>query len=288
MPLNLFFASALTLYAPSIFPDSGAGTFLDWLSNSILVCAIVTTLIIWFARKATRNMTLVPGNTQNFFEAVVQQLYDLVESVVGKHMVHRVFPLLATLFIFIIVSNWFGLLPGVGSIGWGHESAHGFEVSNPLLRPATADLNLTLAMSFIFMIFWLYWSLSEVGLKNFLNHIFGVKGGLKGAMAVLLAPIFIFVGLIEVVSIAFRPVSLSLRLFGNIFAGENLLTAMITLGKDLGLPVWISYIFSFTIPIPFYFLELLVGLLQALVFTLLCSVYIQLSTSHDEDEAGEH
>jgi len=91
-----------------------------------------------------------------------------------------------------------------------------------------------------------------------------------------------------VVSIAFRPVSLSLRLFGNIFAGENLLTAMINLGNDLGLPTWVSYIFSVTIPVPFYFLEILVGMLQALVFMLLCSVYIQLSTSHDEEEVGHH
>lgn len=289
MSLNLPLATALTLDAPTIFPmGEGGGSFIDWLSNSILVCALIALLILWFARKATKNMSVVPGPTQNFFEAVVQQLYDLIESVVGKHMVARVFPLLATLFIFIIVSNWFGLLPGVGSIGWGHESAHGFEVTAPLLRPATADLNLTLAMSAIFMVFWLYWSLAEVGLKNFLNHIFGVKGGLKGVMAALLAPIFIFVGLIEVVSIAFRPVSLSLRLFGNIFAGENLLTAMINLGKDLGLPVWISYIFSVTIPVPFYFLEILVGMLQALVFMLLCSVYIQLSTSHDEEEEGHH
>ena len=199
-------------------------------------------------------------------------------------MVARVFSLLATLFIFIIVSNWFALLPGVGSIGWGHESPQGFEVTTPILRPTTADLNMTLAMATVFMVFWLYWSISEVGLKNFLVHIFGSKGGLTGIMAVLLVPIFLFVGVIEVVSIAFRPVSLSLRLFGNVFAGENLLTTMITLGKNLGLPEWLAYPMSVVIPIPFYGLELLIGLLQAAVFMLLCAVYIQLSTSHDEEE----
>jgi F-type H+-transporting ATPase subunit a len=104
-------------------------------------------------------------------------------------------------------------------------------------------------------------------------------------MAMLLAPIFFFVGIIEIVSIGFRPVSLSLRLFGNIFAGENLLITMITLGKTLGVPGWLSAIISVIVPIPFYFLELLVGLLQAMVFVLLCAVYIQLSTTHDEEEA---
>jgi F-type H+-transporting ATPase subunit a len=285
MPLTTLFAAVLTLDAPTIFPKGdGSGSFLDWLSNSIFVSAIVSLLIIWFARKATRQMSVVPGPAQNFFEAVVQSLYETIEGIVGHHMVARVFSLLATLFIFIIVANWFALLPGVGSIGWGHASAQGFEVTAPLLRPTTADLNMTLAMATVFMVFWLYWSLSEVGVKNFLNHIFGVKGGLTGIMAVVLIPVFLFVGVIEVVSIAFRPVSLSLRLFGNVFAGENLLTTMITLGKNLGLPEWVAYPMSIVIPVPFYFLELLVGLLQAAVFMLLCAVYIQLSTSHDEEE----
>ena len=285
MPLNTLFAAVLTLDAPTIFPKGdGSGSFIDWLSNSIFVSSFVALFIIWFARKATRQLTVVPGPTQNFFEIIIQSLYDTIEGIVGHHMVARVFSLLATLFIFIIVSNWFALLPGVGSIGWGHESPQGFEVTTPILRPTTADLNLTLAMATVFMVFWLYWSISEVGLKNFLVHIFGSKGGLTGIMAVLLVPVFLFVGVIEVVSIAFRPVSLSLRLFGNVFAGENLLTTMITLGKSLGLPEWLAYPMSIVVPIPFYGLELLIGLLQAAVFMLLCAVYIQLSTSHDEEE----
>lgn len=285
MPLNSLFATALTLDAPTIFPKGdGGGSFVSWLSNSIFVSVIVSLFIIWFVRKATHRMSVIPGPAQNFFEAVVQGLYDTIEGIVGHHMVARVFSLLATLFIFIIVSNWFALLPGVGSIGWGHASPQGFEVTTPILRPTTADLNMTLAMATVFMVFWLYWSLSEVGVKNFLNHLFGVKGGLTGVMALVLIPVFLFVGVIEVVSIAFRPVSLSLRLFGNVFAGENLLTTMITLGKNLGLPEWVAYPMSIIVPVPFYGLELLVGLLQAAVFMLLCAVYIQLSTSHDEEE----
>lgn len=284
MPFPTFLASALTLNAPSIFQSEKGEPFVDWLSNSIFVSAFVAAFIIWFARKATKSMSVIPGPTQNFFEAVVQGLYDLIESIVGTHMVARVFSLLATLFIFIIVSNWFALLPGVGSIGWGQSTDHGFHITAPLLRPTTADMNMTLAMATVFMIFWLYWSISEVGIKNFFNHIFGVKGGLTGFMAIALIPIFLFVGIIEVVSMAFRPMSLSLRLFGNVFAGETLLSTMITLGGDLNLPAPIASILSVTIPIPFYFLEILVGLLQATVFMLLCSVYIQLSTSHDEEE----
>jgi F-type H+-transporting ATPase subunit a len=285
MLLTTLFAAVLTLDAPTIFPKGdGSGSFVDWLSNSIFVSGFVSLLIIWFARKATRQLSVVPGPSQNFFEGLVQGLYDTIEGIVGHHMVARVFSLLATLFIFIIVSNWFALLPGVGSIGWGQDTAQGFEVTTPILRPTTADLNMTLAMATVFMVFWLYWSISEVGLKNFLVHIFGSKGGLTGFMAVLLIPVFLFVGVIEVVSIAFRPVSLSLRLFGNVFAGENLLTTMITLGKSLGLPEWLAYPMSVIVPIPFYGLELLIGLLQAAVFMLLCAVYIQLSTSHDEEE----
>ncbi|MBN8710823.1 MAG: F0F1 ATP synthase subunit A [Verrucomicrobia bacterium] len=286
MLLNLIIASSLTLNAPN-FSESELGVgYFEWLTNSILATFIVVAAIVFWARQATRNMQIVPGPTQNLFEAVVEFLYDMLEGIVGKHMVGRVFSLLASLFIFILIANWFGLLPGVGSIGWGHpdHSGHGFDITVPLLRPTTADLNMTLGMATVFMFFWIYWTLSEVGVKNFLAHIFGVKGGLKGIAALLLAPIFFFVGIIEVISILFRPVSLSLRLYGNVFAGENLLSSMINLGRDLGLPDWLSAGMSVLVPIPFYFLELLVGVLQALVFTLLCAVYIQLSTTHDEEE----
>lgn len=280
-------AAGLTLNAPNFSQDHLGVSYLEWLTNSIVATFIVVATIVYLARQATRRLEIIPGPSQNIFEAVMVILYDTLEGIVGKHMVTKVFSLLATLFIFILTANWFGLLPGVGSIGWGEVTGSFRSISSvdvPILRPTTADLNMTLGMSVIFMGFWLYWTVTEVGVWGFLKHEFGVKGGLKGVMALLLAPIFFFVGIIEIVSIGFRPVSLSLRLFGNIFAGENLLTTMITLGKTLGVPDWISAIISVTIPIPFYFLELLVGLLQAMVFVLLCAVYIQLSTTHDEGE----
>jgi F-type H+-transporting ATPase subunit a len=278
-------AAGLTLNAPTFSQDALGVAYFEWLTNSMLVAVIVVGVVLWWARKATQTMELIPGATQNSFEAVVEFLYDMLEGIVGKHMVARAFSLLATLFIFILFANWFGLIPGVGSIGWGHEvPGHGFEVQVPLLRPTTADLNMTLGMALVAFCLWLYWTISEVGVWGFLVHTFGPKGGLKGAMKLIFAVIFLFVGVIEVVSILVRPVSLSLRLFGNVFAGETLLASMITLGDTLGFPRIVTYIMSLIVPVPFYFLELLVGLLQALVFTLLCAVYIQLSTTHDEEE----
>lgn len=286
-----FIAAGVSLNAPNFSEDHLGVSYLEWLTNSIVATFIVVATIIYLARQATRRLEVIPGPSQNFFEAIMVILYDTLEGIVGKHMVHKVFSLLATLFIFIVTANWFGLLPGVGSIGWG-EVTGSFRyiphVEVPILRPTTADLNMTLGMAIIFMCFWAYWTIGEVGLIGFLKHEFGPKGGLTGVMGALLIPIFFFVGILEMVSIGFRPVSLSLRLFGNVFAGESLLTTMITLGQTLGLPTWLSAIVSVIVPIPFYFLELLVGLLQALVFVLLCAVYIQLSTSHDEEEGAHH
>ncbi len=126
-------------------------------------------------------------------------------------------------------------------------------------------------------------SIAELGVWGTILHIFGPKGGLQGMLKYLLMPIFIFVGLIEVLSIAFRPMSLSLRLFGNIFAGETLLHTMGELGEKLGLHGWAAFLTSVIFPLPFYFMELLVGVLQATVFSLLCAVYIKLATTHDEE-----
>lgn len=252
-----------------------------FLTNSIFVAAVVTIVIMFFAVKATTKMTLVPHQAQNMFEFVVEFLYNQVEGIVGKHIAPKAFPLLATIFLFVLVSNWFGLVPFVGTMGWGH--GEGFltvdHVTTPLLRPATADLNMTLGIALCFMVVWAWLTFRELGFIGFIKHTFAPKG-VSGYLAIALAPIFIFVGIIELVSIAFRPVSLSLRLFGNLFAGESLLHTMLTLGD--GLPIWAAFLCSVAFPLPFYFLELLVGLLQAMVYSLLCAVYIQLSTSHEE------
>jgi len=258
---------------------------LGWISNSIVVAAIVTAAVLAFTRMATKQMELIPGARQNFVEYLIEFLYGQVEGIVGKHVAPKAFPLLATVFIFILASNWFGLLPGVGTIGFGVTKAPLVleTMETPLLRPATADLNMTLALAVVFMVVWFWLSITELGVWGTLVHIFGPKGGLQGTLKYMLMPIFMFVGIVEVVSIVFRPMSLSLRLLGNIFAGETLLYTMAHLGERIGLPSWLSAITAVVFPLPFYFMEILVGALQATVFSLLCAVYIKLATSHDEE-----
>ena len=266
-------------YASALFEEESV---LGFFTNSVLVALVVLSLVLWFARKATKNMTLVPHKAQNFFEFIIEFLYGQVEGIVGAKQAKLAFPLLGTLFIYILVSNWFGLLPGVGTIGWGEST--GFlsikAAHDPLLRPPTADLNATIGLSVSAFIVWLFLTIKEVGVWGFLVHTFGPKGGLKGLMGIAVAVVFLFVGVIEIVSIIIRPVTLSIRLFGNIFAGENVLHTMSDLMSGTG---WLgSFLGSIALPLPFYFMELLVGLLQAIVFTRLCSVYIQLSTTHDD------
>jgi F-type H+-transporting ATPase subunit a len=124
--------------------------------------------------------------------------------------------------------------------------------------------------------------MQDTGPIAFIKELFGVKGGMTGPILFLLVPLFLFVGVLEVVSILVRPVSLSLRLYGNIFAGENMLATMINIGHLFHCPQWLTSVLSCIVPVPFYFLELLIGFLQAMVFTLLVLVYLQLSTSHEE------
>ncbi len=260
---------------------------LGWLTNSIFVAVIVTAAVVTFTRMATRRMELIPDGKQNLVEFVIEFLYGQIEGIVGKKVAPRAFPLLATIFIFILSANWFGLLPGVGTIGFGEPTGPFSlsEVTHPILRPATADLNMTLALAAVFMVAWVWLSISELGVWGSLVHIFGPKGGLQGALKYMLMPIFFFVGIIEVISIVFRPASLSLRLLGNVFAGETLLVVMGGLGETVigATGIW-AFLASVAFPIPFYFMEILVGALQATVFTLLCAVYIKLSTSHEGEE----
>jgi F-type H+-transporting ATPase subunit a len=279
----IFAAGEITVQPNRLLPSLG------WFTNSFVFTVIVTGLIIIVARAATRRMDLVPSGAQNFIEALVETLYGTFENIVGRHMINKVFPVIATLFIFICAANWIGLVPGVGTIGWGKPGPGLFsltEIDRPLLRPADADLNMTLGMAVMFMILWLFWTLRDVGLLGFVKEIFGPKGEVKGWLGPFLIVIFLFVGVIEILSILLRPVSLSLRLFGNIFAGETLLHTMTSLG--LALPAPLGWIASVVFPLPFFFLELLVGVLQALVFSALCGVYIRLSTSHAAPEGGGH
>ena len=248
------------------------------VTSSMLVTWIVTIGIILFARIATAKMREVPEGAQNFWEWMVESLHNFLDEIIGHKLAHRTFWFFATIFIFILFTNWFGLLPGIGTIGYGTPTEQGglTHIETPIFRGVSADLNMTLAMSLIFFACWIYWAVSSQGVGGVIVHLFGnparkeMTGFLKFAMAI----IFVLVGLLEVVSIMFRPVSLSFRLFGNIFAGENLLESMSSLVPALGA----------VIPIPFYFMEVLVGLVQALVFMLLTAVFTLLICSHGDEE----
>jgi len=252
---------------------------LPWFTNSTLVALVVLVLVLTAFRKATKNMQLVPSGFQNLFEALIELLYDNVEQIVGPKVAKQCFHLILTIFVYVLVANWFGLLPGVGTIGGMNSDGY---VVEPLIRPATADLNMTLGIALSFMVLWIILTVKEAGVIGFLKHTFCPPGGIVGFMKYALIPLFMFVGVIEVVSIALRPVSLSLRLFGNVFAGETLLHEMGGLVKAGG-PI-VEFICRVLVPLPFYFMEILVGALQAMVFALLCTIYIQLSTAHDEEE----
>ena len=242
------------------------------ITNSMVVTWIVAIALIVFAQVATRHMTAVPGGAQNFLEWILESLYDFLESVLGRHLLRRTFWFFASVFIFILTANWISLLPGAGTIGWGLRTAHGFAVDQPLLRGANADLNMTLAMALVFFACWIVWALQEVGVGGMLHELFAPKGEVTGWLRPLMLVVFFAAGMLEVVSILFRPVSLSFRLYGNVFAGENMLEAMARVVPALG---WL-------LPVPFYFLELLVGLVQALVFMLLTAVFTLLICQHDE------
>jgi len=265
----------LPLYAVPLFTVGGFP-----VTNSMVVTWVVALALIVFARMATRQLRDVPEGAQNFWEWLVESLYEFLEGIVGSDLVKKTFWFFATIFIFILFTNWFGLLPGVGTLGWNVALDNGTTEFRPLFRGANADLNMTFAMSMVFFIMWIVWSLQANGVKGFLHHIFGAKGDTTGPLRVLMVVIFFLVGFIEIISILFRPVSLSFRLFGNVYAGENMLESMATLVPGL--------FYSVLIPIPFYFLELLVGLVQAMVFMLLTAVFTLLMCTHDEEHAEAH
>jgi F-type H+-transporting ATPase subunit a len=250
--------------------DLGGG----WaISNSMVtgwaVSALLVVLVLWLVGKPS----VLPTKGQALVEALIEALRELFEPIVGKKAFPAAFPVLVTLFIFILFHNWMGLLPGVGTVGWGHEVDGQFHLTRPFIRPFNSDFNGTIALALISFGAWLIIIFKYAGLKLILWDLFGNKADKKetpGWLYPILALVFFMVGLIEVFSIAIRPFTLSVRLFGNVFGGENLLHGT-----------------SF-FPV-FYFMEMLVGLIQAVVFTLLSSVYIGLICNHgdDHDHEGE-
>jgi len=229
------------------------------VTNSILTTWIVTLLLIAFAYFATRKIKAVPGFLQNIAESMIEAFQDLVSSVAGEKT--KVFlPIVTTFFFFIIVGNYFGLLPGVGSVGFFETSPAGGDGQKtfvPFFRSINSDLNTTLALALVSVFATHYLSIKYLGLGGYLGKFFSLN------------PIFLFVGLLEIISEITKLFSLSFRLFGNVFAGEVLLTTAST------------KLFAYIVPIPFYFLELLVGFVQALIFAMLTLVFMVILTQKE-------
>ncbi len=249
------------------------------ITNAMVNGWIAVVFFVGVAFLASRRKGLVPTGVHNLIEATVEFMLGEVEKVTGERARAKKFlPIVGTIFLFILFSNWLGLLPGTGSIGvWGlHEGARELI---PLLRPAASDLNLTLAMAVFVVITSHVIGLLTIGpvahFSKFVN-LRGIWRALRrGPMAILVAVIEFGVGLLEIVSEVAKVLSLSLRLFGNIFAGEVLLTVM------LG-------ILAYALPIPFLFLELLVGIIQATVFAMLTLAYLTVATQDHGHEDEEH
>lgn len=244
------------------------------ITSSMATGWCVSALLVALILFAVRNPQLLPSKSQAVFESLLEGLRDLFEPIVGKKAFPATFPLLVTFFVFILIQNWMGLLPGVGTIGWEKGYSDGSHSFTPWIRPFTSDFNGTIALALVSFGAYLIIIFKYAGPKLILWDLFGNKADkaeTPGWLYPFLSLVFLVVGFIEVFSICIRPFTLSVRLFGNVFGGENLLH-----GTGF-FPV-------------FYFMELLVGLIQALVFTLLTSVYVGLICNHgdDHEHGDEH
>jgi len=225
------------------------------ITNSTLTTWLVMAFLLIFSFIVSRRITLIPSKLQIIVEMLVGGIYNFFETVT-KEKTKTFFPLLGTLFIFIIFLNWFGLVPGVGTIGI-NEIEEGHKVFIPLFRAGSADINTTLALAIISVVTIQYFGLKTLGME-YVGRFFNFKN-----------PIYFFVGILELVLEFAKILSFSFRLFGNIFAGEVLLTV-------------IAFLMPLIAPIPFMGLELFVGFIQALVFSMLTAVFLSLATARTE------
>ena len=265
------------------------------VTNAFFTALIVDVILVTLAFLATRNMQMVPRGVQNVFELILEALYNLFKNISPK-FINVAFPLVATIFLFVLFSNWIGLLPGGSSIGpcivkeeshaslalvrdgagagsirllqEGEHHGNPYDTCSdeaslvPLLRPPSTDLNFTLALGLLSFVFFEYWAFRTLGL-GYLSKFFNLKG------------IMSFVGIIEFISEIMKPIALALRLFGNVFAGEVLIAVL-------------TFLVPLVIPMPIYAFEVFVGFIQALVFALLTMAFLSIATtSHEGDHHGE-
>ena len=255
------------------------------VTNAMICTWIVAAVIILIVRRTTWKVTEIPSAGQNVMEALFEGWESLMSNVLDPKVVRWVFPFATTFFIFIVICNLTDLVPGVGSIGMGVRDPDSIlpfgvkDVSTPLLRPPTTDANLTTAMALVFFVMSLYWAVRHNGLLGLIKHVFGVKVATNKWNYVPLLLMFLFVGAMETISILFiRPLALALRLYGNIFGGETLLT-MATNQKSVILAVLLA--------LPGYFFEMVVCVLQAFVFAMLTVAFVGTLCS-PEEEGHEH
>lgn len=227
------------------------------VTNSLLHTLVVDAIIV-AGIYTLRRITLIPSKFQNAVELVVDGFYGLTQSISPKHA-KIIFPYFAGFFLFILIANWTSLLPGIGTIGF----FHGKDEFVPLMRGAASDINTTLGLALVSAVSTHVMSIQTLGLKEYISRYFSFN------------PLYLFIGLLELVGEITKVISLSFRLFGNIFAGEVVIST-------------ISSIFPFSafiIPLPFLTLEVIVGLVQALVFSMLTMTFMAiLTTSHHEEK----
>ncbi|MDO8513645.1 MAG: F0F1 ATP synthase subunit A [bacterium] len=242
------------------------------ITNTLLMSWLVISTLAILAILATRKLARVPGKIQNVLELVIEAADNMIRDLAGNK--GRVFlPLVLTFFLFILISNWMGLLPGLTSIGfWEMEEGH--KIFVPLLRSGNSDLNITLGLGLVSVVVTQILGLKFQGLWGYFKHYF--HNPLSGGIIFIVAGIGIgaFVGVLELISEFVKIVSLSFRLFGNIYAGEAVLAT-------------VSGIFAYLAPLPFLMLEGLVGIVQAAVFALLTLVFISIITAGHEESAEQ-
>lgn len=260
-----------TLYAEEIFH---VGSFP--ITNSMLNAWLVVFAVAVFCFYLKSRIKLVPRGAQNFLEAGLEMLFDIFDSVTGsREKTLKFFPFVFSFFIFILLNNWLGLLPGVGSIGQV-MSEHGENIFIPFFRGGMADLNTTLALALIGVTASHIFGVASIGFWEYLNKFVNLKALLeipkkiiKEPTILIIAPIKVFVGFLEIIGELAKVASLSFRLFGNIFAGEVLIASM-------------AAILAFGLPIPFLFLEVMVGAIQALIFAMLVLTYLTMMSTAEE------
>ncbi|MEK7172444.1 MAG: FoF1 ATP synthase subunit a [Patescibacteria group bacterium] len=264
-----------TLFAEPLFNFHGFT-----ITNSLLCSWLAVFLVVAFSLMARRKIAMIPKGLQNYCEVFLEGAYNLADNVTGSRgKTMKFLPIVLPLFIFILFNNWLGLLPGFGSIGF-IAAREGERFFIPLLRGGTADLNTTLALSIMAVVLTHIFGVVMSGAWGHLNRFAGFKFFLelprkvfkeKNYQALLVNPIQFFVGLIEAVGEVAKVASLSFRLFGNVFAGEVLLASM-------------AAIFAYAVPLPFIFLEIIVGIIQALIFAMLTLVFLSVMSSHHAEE----